>query len=301
MIDYQIQTTASDGKFSPRECVKMARDNGLISIAITDHDTVGGIPEALEAGKEFGIEVIPGIEFSCSYLGKMIHILGFGINIGSSNLTALIESARLHRDGRAQRMVEKLNELGFFVSYERVKDRARGVVARPHIADEVMGNPQNAKKLKQENILTKQDFFDAYIGETGRAAPAADPLSPRSAIEAIHKAGGISIWSHPTWPAPNHDFPWVEKTLKEFMKARIDGLEAFNYTPEADTHFLFGLAEKEGLLKTAGSDFHDLSLNTDTGLTTKIGGYPTFGYSIEGIREALLAAIQRQKAAVASV
>src|SRR3989344_4123454 len=79
-IDYQIQTTASDGKFSPRECVKMAKENGVESIAITDHDTVGGIEEALKAGRELGVEVITGIELSCEYEKWGIHILGFGID-----------------------------------------------------------------------------------------------------------------------------------------------------------------------------------------------------------------------------
>lgn len=301
MIDYQIQTTASDGKFSPRECVKMAKANGLISIAITDHDTVGGVPEALEAGREFGLEVITGIELSCNYQEKMIHVLGFGIDLEADSLGLVMSAAKTHRENRARYMIEQLNAIGFSVSYDRVKSRAAGIVARPHIAAEVMENPANAAKLRAEEIQSKQDFFDKFIGDTGKVKPAPDPLTPDEAINVIHKAGGIAIWSHPTWPASNRNYSWVEKTLDEFMQNGIDGLEAFNYSPAEDTDFLVSLAKKKGLLVTAGSDFHDLTLNSDTGLTTQIGGYPTYGHSVEGNREALLSAIEKRRAEVASV
>lgn len=301
MIDYQIQTTASDGKFSPRECVKMAKENRLTSIAITDHDTVGGILEALEAGREFGIEVISGIELSCSYRGRMIHILGFGIDPGDDSLERVMIAARTHRENRARHMVEQLNALGFSVTYDRVKARAAGVIARPHIAAEVMENPANAAKLRAEEIQTKQDFFDKFIGDTRKVKPAPESLVPDQAIEIIHRAGGVAIWSHPTWPDSNRDYLWVKETLDNFIKNGIDGLEAFNYTAEADTHFLFELSQKKDVLRTAGSDFHDLTLNQEIGFTTTIGGYPTFGHSVEGIREALLAAIEKRRAIVASV
>lgn len=298
MIDYQIQTTASDGKFTPRACVKMAEENNLASIAITDHDTVGGIEEALAAGEKFDIEVIPGIELSCGYQDRMIHILGFGIDYQSPDLLERLEEAKEYRESRARRIVEKLRELGFSIDYKKVKARAWGVVARPHIAAEILENPENAERLATEEITTKQDFFDKYIGDGGRVGVTPNQLSPKEAIRIIHSAGGVAVWSHPSWPLPNKDFVWIEETLRVFIAWGLDGLETFLYGTEREVSFLLGLAEKYNVLKTAGSDFHDIYEDSGTNVKCAIGGYPTYGYSTEGIRESLLAAIKKCKEVV---
>ena len=225
-IDYQIQTTASDGKFSPRECVKMAKENGVESIAITDHDTVGGVPEALEAGKEFGVEVIPGIELSTSLDGCLIHILGFGIDHKRPELLSRLAGLKDDRDIRARLMVEKLQELGFDIDFAKVRARAGGVIARPHIAEELLENPANKEKLAAEGIATKQDVFDKYIGERGKAFVYRVPLTIPETIRLIHDSGGVAIWSHPAWPRPA-TYDWIEETLKNFIGLGIDGLDTF--------------------------------------------------------------------------
>lgn len=295
-IDYQIQTTASDGKFSPRECVKIAKENGVLSIAITDHDTVGGIPEALEAGKEFGVEVIPGIELSTSLDGQLIHILGFGIDHKRPELVSRLAELNDDRDIRARLIIEKLQELGFNIDFAKVKARASGVVARPHIAEELLENPANKEKLAAEGINTKQDVFDKYIGGQGKAFIHRVPLTISEAIRLIHDSGGVAIWSHPVWPKPA-TYDWIEETLRGFIDLGIDGLETLMYTDEDDIEFLHTLAEKYNMLRTAGSDFHDLRSDPEHPelKETKIGGYPTYGYSTDGIREALLGAIEKRK------
>ncbi|MBI4134714.1 MAG: PHP domain-containing protein [Candidatus Sungbacteria bacterium] len=301
MIDYQIQTTASDGKFTPRECVKMARENGLRSIAITDHDTVAGVEEGLKAGEEFGVEVIPGIELSCSYQDRMIHVLGFGIDYQNAKLLLRLHEAKEYRKSRARRIVERLSEFGFSVDYEKVKARAEGVVTRPHIAAEVMENPENAERLGKEEIRTKRDFLDKYIGEGGKVPVPPEQLSPQDAIEMVHSAGGVAVWSHPTWPSSNKDFIWIEETLRVFISWGLDGIEVLLHGTESEVVFLHNLAGKYAMVKTAGSDFHDVYEDPETRVTCKVGGYPTYGYTIAGIRESLLAAIEKRKSAVASL
>src|SRR3989344_4285586 len=262
MIDFQIQTTASDGKFSPRDCVRMAKENGVTSLAITDHDTIGGVDEAKAAGVEFGMEVIPGIEMSCNHGGHGIHILGLGINHKHPILGELLSELQREREHRAKLMVEKLQSFGFAVDYKEVRQRAAGVVARPHIAEAVMENPANAGKLAMEGIKTRKDFFSSYIANNAKAYVHHVPLEARRAISVIHQAGGIAIWSHPTIPT-----------------------------------------EKYNILRSAGSDFHDTYIDPEKPEdgAAAIGGYKTYGYSTEGIRESILSAIDRRRAAVAGL
>ncbi|MBI2096846.1 MAG: PHP domain-containing protein [Candidatus Sungbacteria bacterium] len=297
-IDYQIQTTASDGRFSPRECVRMAQENGVTSIAITDHDTIGGVKEALEAGKEFGIEVIPGIELSCDHENHGIHILGLGIDYHNEALLEKLHVLQNEREHRAKLIIEKLRQFGFAVDFEEVKRRAEGVVARPHIAEAVLENPLNEGKLSSEGIATRQDFFAKYIADGAKAYVHGVPLFVADGILLIHEARGIAIWSHPT--VPMRDYKLVEETLLQFLGWQMDGLEVIGNFSEDDTEFLQTLAAKYQLLRSAGSDFHDTYTDPqkpEEG-AARIGGHKTFGYSIEGVRESLLAAIEKRHAVV---
>lgn len=302
MLDYQIQTTASDGKYSPRECVKMAKDAGLISIAITDHDTVGGIEEALVAGKQLDIEVLSGIEISCDYLGYGIHLLGLGLDHKHAPLLELLKKFREVRITRVRDAVGRLQALGFEIDFERVRARAQGVIARPHVADEIMENPLNAAKLKKEGIVTKKDLFNAYLGDEARnkvfeIVNSFRRLSAEEAIRYIHEAGGIAVWSHPTLPIA--DYRTVEDALQKFIGFGMEGIEAIGNFSEDDTEFLNTLAGKYTMLRTAGSDFHDTSIDPahpEEG-AARIGGYKTFGFSIEGIREGVISAIAKRSPA----
>ncbi len=306
VIDYQIQTTASDGKFSPRECVKMAKENDVLSIAITDHDTVGGINEALEAGKELGMEVIPGIELSCEYEKWGIHILGFGIDCSHQRLLQILGDFKRARETRAQNGIENLKRYGFAVEFEAVNKRAKGVISRVHVAEEIMENPANVEKLRTENIVTRQDLFNAYLADEAPKSVfvSHSSLTPEEAAEVIHEAGGVAIWSHPLIPMgmvikdKNQLYKLVEETLGKFLEQGLDGIEVFSNADEDGTEFLITLSEKYKILKTAGTDFHDTYIDPKKPAegSAQIGGYPTYGYSTDGIREALLAAIEKRKA-----
>ena len=127
-IDLHAHTNYSDGTFTPREAVALAADRGLDVLAVTDHDTTAGLAEAFEAGIELGVEIVPGIEFSTIYRGDGVHILCYYMDPGRPELSAELERLRGDRFDRGERMVAKLQELGYPVSFERVREIAKGVV-----------------------------------------------------------------------------------------------------------------------------------------------------------------------------
>lgn len=274
----------------------MAKENGLSVIAITDHDTVDGLEEALKAGGEFGVRVIPGIEISVKENGA--HILGLGIDYKNPELLRFSEEAKKERVGGAKKMTENLRGGGFMVDWEDVeKEAAGGVVARPHLARAVIGRSENKEKLG--GISTVHDFIEKFLSNESPYYVKREVISVKDAISLIHRAGGVAIWSHPaihfhastrtaavraekaadtkvllgpplekegTRPPLEPggeggfeaDYEALEKFLRELIGWDIEGLEVF--TPshtEDDVEFLLGLAAKYDLLKTAGSDFHE--------------------------------------------
>ena len=139
-IDLHAHTNYSDGTFAPPEAVALAADRGLDVLAVTDHDTTEGLAEAFEAGTGLGVEIVPGIEFSTIYRGDGVHILCYYMDPGAPELSAELERLQGDRFDRGERMVAKLQELGYPVSFERVREIAKGGnVIRPHVAGDVRG------------------------------------------------------------------------------------------------------------------------------------------------------------------
>lgn len=302
VIDLQIQTTASDGKHSPRECVQMAAEQGLRVIAITDHDTVGGVEEALNAGEEFKVRVIPGIEISVEEHGA--HILGFGIDHQNQKFLEYCEEAKRRRIEGAQKMVENLKNAGFIVEWNDVlKEAAGGVVARPHIARAILNHPENQEKLG--GTSTVHEFIEKFLGNESPYYVKRSHIASKDAIILIHEAGGVAVWSHPVIHFQN-DYDSLEKFLNDLLGWGVDGVEVF--TPshrEDDVEFLLGLVQKYKFFKTAGSDFHERgqekkAVPTEQGVVElhsadSVGDYPTYGFSTEGIVEALDEVVKKRR------
>ncbi len=298
-FDLQIQSTASDGAHTPAECVRMAKQNNVHTIAITDHDTVGGVAEAVAAGEELGVRVIPGIEFSCHHGELGIHLLGYGIDLKHDPLLEAIERIRVSRIARAQEVVRRLQELGFVVEYENVARRAKGgVVGRPHITYEILENLANRERLG--SIQTMHDFIVEYISPGKLAYVEAHDFDSRQAIRLIHGAGGVAVWSHPAVHFPETR-QGLEATLKELIGFELDGLEVFNPShDELATRTLYSLSERYGLLRTAGSDFHRES-ESPAGApwpraASALGDYPTFDRSTDDILQRLEIAMDKRRA-----
>ena len=301
-IDLQIQTTTSDGKHTPTECVRMAKQNGVHTIAITDHDTVAGVAEAMAAGQELGVRVIPGIEISIQEHG--MHLLGLGIDIENPALAAVFKQAAENRLNAATQMVENFQKGGFVVDWKDVLAEAGGssVITRPHIVGAIMKRPENQKWL--EGITTKHEFFQKYFTDQSPYYVRASTITPQAAIALVRGAGGVAIWSHPPVPEFVGRCDALETFLKELIGYGLDGAELLGpFLTEADFHCLEELAGRYRLLVTAGSDFHEAKPPTGEPWprsATTIGDYPTYGRSLDGILERLGAAMEARRRAVAS-
>ena len=295
-IDLQVQTTASDGKHAPAECVAMAKENGVHTIAVTDHDTVAGVAEAVAEGERLGVRVIPGIEISIQEHG--MHLLGLGIDVKNPPLLDALRQAAENRLVAAKQMVEKFRQGGFALEWEDVAREAgaSAVVTRPHIVSAIMKRPENAGKL--EGITTKYAFFQKYFTDDSPYYVRSSAITPQGAIALVHGALGVAAWSHPPIPDFVNNCPELEKFLQELIGYGLDGLELFGpFLTEADFLCLERLAGSYDLLTTAGSDFHEARPPSDEPWprsAATIGDYPAYGRSLHALEENLDAAMARR-------
>ncbi|TJY43266.1 PHP domain-containing protein [Cohnella pontilimi] len=245
--DLHTHTTASDGRHRPEEVVHMASEAGLAAVAVTDHDTTAGTAEALEAGKRYGIRVLPGVEISTSAESRDIHILGYGFSLEDPVFLQRLADLRQVRNRRNAEMIAKLNELGMAVTREEVERessssrRGDGSVGRPHMAEVL---------VRKGYVRDLREAFDRFLGETGAAYVNPERIRPEEAVRWIHEAGGAAVVAH---PGLYRNDPLVLALLD----SGADGLEAFHsdHDEEAQRHYE-RLARSRGKLATGGSDFH---------------------------------------------
>jgi predicted metal-dependent phosphoesterase TrpH len=253
-VDLHLHTTASDGKYAPSEIIRRAGLLGLKVIAITDHDTVEGIPEALEAAKDYPeLRVIPGVELSTDIPQGEIHVLGYFVDYIDSDFRTSLETMRNSRVGRARKMTEKLDSMGIHIEWKRVQEIAgSGALGRPHIAQAM---------LEKGYITSVQDAFKYYIGHGGPAYVERDKLTPAEAVTLIIKANGLPVLAHPLTAGD------VEATIVELKSAGLIGIEVYygKYSFE-DVNLLLGLAHQHGLIATGGTDYHGIDEATETKL-----------------------------------
>jgi predicted metal-dependent phosphoesterase TrpH len=240
--DLHMHTTHSDGTLSTHELVRRAKEVGLTTISITDHDNAGGIEEAVELGKALGVNVVPGVELSVSVDDQDIHILGYFFDYRNRNLLEYLSFFRAERIRRAERIVEKLNNLKIPLKLESVLEQAGpGSVGRPHIAHAML-----------EEGLTGS-YHEAFLKYIGQGKPAYEKkfqVSPAEAIDLISSTGGLSFVAH---PGNSID----ERVLVELIKEGVDGIEVVHpsHSPERVSHYK-GIAGEYFLLTSGGSDFH---------------------------------------------
>lgn len=241
--DLHVHSTASDGYDTPARVCERAVEAGLDAIALTDHDSVDGVAEAVKHGARLGLEVLAGCELT-AYEGEMeLHILGYGVDIENEELLGHLHEFRLQRRLRAERIVEQLDAAGAGVALERVLELAgpRGAVGRPHVARAL---------LEAGHVGDFDQAFDRFLAR-GRPAYFPKPdIAPRQVIEIIHAAGGVAVLAH---PAINAQECMVERLLPH----ALDGIEVWHSLHRPDqSDALFALALRLGLLKTGGSDCH---------------------------------------------
>lgn len=244
-IDLHVHTTASDGTFTPTEAVKLAAENGLRAIAVTDHDTILGCEEAISAGKELGVEVIPGLEISTKFQGA-VHILGYCMDTASPVLTTVMEWEVKDRDERNIRVCELMAADGLPVTYDMMRERFGVVVGRPHFA-QVLVELGLAESV--------QDAFSRLVGRGMKYYLARNFLSIEKSIETISASGGIPVLAHPfQYKLSDED---LRKLIEHSMESGLRGMECRYTGYDADmVNYLEKLADEYGLIKTGGSDFH---------------------------------------------
>lgn len=243
-IDMHTHTTASDGVYSPSRLVDYAIKKGLSGIAITDHDTVDGIEEALEhANKYKDFIVVPGVELSTQYRNEEIHILGYMIDYKMNCLLELLENLQDLRTNRAIKIINKLKGLGFEINYEGVlRFTKASVIGRPHIARFLI------EKGYTDSI---GEAFQNYLGKGCVAYVAKEKLTPSCAIDIIKKAGGISVIAHPGL------LKEPIAIIEYLIDLGVDGIEVYHseHSLKESMQYL-EIAKNHNLLITGGSDFH---------------------------------------------
>jgi predicted metal-dependent phosphoesterase TrpH len=247
-IDLHVHTNRSDGTFTPTEAVTLASERGLEGIAVTDHDTTEGLAEASSAAREAGIELLSGVEFSAEYQRTSIHVLGYFMDLDDAAFQEELTRLRDDRFRRGELIVEKLQELGYDISFERVREIAGGGnIVRPHIAQAM---------VEAGIVPTEKDAFtEEFIADGGRAGVNKHALDPLDAVDLIVGAHGVCVLAHPgMWG----DQTSVPDELIEAMASRgMGGLETdhTDHTPEQREEYR-AMAERLGVVPTGGSDCH---------------------------------------------
>lgn len=244
-IDLHVHTTVSDGTFTPAQVVQLAKDTGLSAIAITDHDIIAGYPEAAEAGKALGVEVIPGIEISTKY-GGAVHILGYYVNLEAESLNTVLNWILTDRDQRNRKMVELMQADGLPITYEAMQARFGEVIGRPHFA----------RLLVEWGLASNmRDAFDRYVEKGQKYYLPRQFMSIEQSIDTILKADGIPVLAHPF--QYKRDDAGLRELIEHCMASGLMGMECrySGYTAQQQA-YLEALADEYGLIKTGGSDFH---------------------------------------------
>ena len=260
-FDLQSHSTNSDGTLPPAEVVQRACEAGVELLALSDHDTIGGVAAAVAAGERFGVRIVPAVEISAVDDGaaapRELHILGYRIDYSGPPMTTRLDDFLADREKRTLRMRDGLREVGFELDEATIEKRiAEGKpIGRPHLAEAVLSAPANAQRLADEDIDDVGSLIRGYLIEGRPAFRLRETPTVGEAVEAIHDAGGVAIWAHPFWDID--DDADVLASIDRFRALGIDGVEAFYIThDERQTRLLAARCEELGMLSTGSADYH---------------------------------------------
>jgi len=241
-IDLHMHSNASDGSFAPDEVARMAAGNGVEVFALTDHDTLDGLPAAAACAARFGIRLITGVELSVSEEGMDVHLLAYGFDESDAPLTAAIRRYREGRRERARKILSRLKGLGIRIGIEDVEEIASGgALGRPHVAEAL---------LRAGHVESFNEAFQRYLGHHAPAYVPKPKVALEEATSLVREAGGVTILAHPGTLNRDHLIPaWARRGL--------DGIEVWHSKHDiAAIERYRGYAHLHGLLMTGGSDYH---------------------------------------------
>lgn len=246
--DLHTHTQASDGMQPSADNVRWAKEKGLAGVAITDHDTVAGLEEALEEGRRIGMTVVPGVEISTRAGGKDIHILGYYMDYRNNVFLERLEKLRQARDNRNDLMLSRLRSLGVAITLEEVV----ATIGRPLAPDESIGRPHMADTLVQKGYAKDmRDAFDRYLAEGAPGYVSVPRVAPAEAISWIREAGGAPVVAH---PGLYGDDELVRSIIEQAKPAGLE-VRHSDHDDAAENRYA-AMAAHYGLIATGGSDFH---------------------------------------------
>ncbi len=267
IFDLQSHSLYSDGELPPAAVIAAAAAAGVELLALTDHDSIAGVAEALRAAPAAGLEIVPATELSSvdeEY--EELHILGYLIDHRDATLASTLEDLRADRERRVLEMADRLRAVGFQLDDSELKRRsaAGDPLGRPHLAHAILDHPANAERLQAEGIAGLRELFPLYLVPGVPTYVARTRPTVGEAIELIHAAGGVAVWAHPFWDVK--DPATVRSMLERFAGLGVDGVEAFYPTHTREqVDLLCTIASERGLLTTGSSDFHGSEHKTFAG------------------------------------
>ncbi len=269
-IDLHTHSTASDGLYAPAEVVRLAHEAGLRTIGLVDHDTTDGLDEALEAGERLGVTVVPGIEVNTDLPDRRgeAHVLGYYIEYARPQFQNVLRTLRDARERRGERMVERLRAQGLDITWQRVRELAKGAVGRPHVAQAL---------IERGYADSVSDAFARYLDWNRPGYVPRYKLSPEDAVRLIKSGRGVPVLAHPA------GIPELEEqVLPSLVMAGLQGLECYyGQYDDATVERLTRLAGTYRLIPTGGSDYHGPNIHP-----TPLGGHYVPEESLERLRRA---------------
>lgn len=247
--DLHIHSSFSDGCLSPEEIVKEAKDKGIKYISITDHDTISS--QYITKQNIYGINIIPGVEFSSEYKGTEIHILGYYIDVENESIKELVELLQQLRLARSRQIIKKLKDNDIFISMDDLLNQGNHVIGRGNIASEL---------IKKGYVKTYKEAFNKYLMKGRLAYVEGYKIDYKRILKAIKDSNGISVLAH---PGKMYRSIQIESVIKDMKGYGLKGIEVYHsaHTKE-QTNYLYNLSKKHKLIITGGSDFHTMNSNS---------------------------------------
>lgn len=259
-IDLHMHSTYSDGVKTPAELIRMRKQEGCVLAAVTDHDGADGVPEALEAGHEYGIQVLSGIELGTLLDHKYeLHILGYCFDIRDSRLCGEIEKIRAYRDGRNRKLLKVFQDKGIQITQTDLMQ---------HPNQEYIGKPNFAMALEKKGyVRSVQEAFDSpeFLASPESLALKKMAVNSLDAVSWLRGAGGEAVWAHPMETKASLDkkspeyHALIESIARKLKQHGLTGIECWHPSADhEDSLWLEDLADRLGLFRTKGSDYHGL-------------------------------------------